>query len=258
MNFALTRQQNIMIVSLLALIILLFFRIYQIYSYPIPDFDTSSILLGISGDFYRDFKSFTDTAHPGLLSIFVFLGNLATRTTGIYPTMYWSIVLSLSLITSVFFIFIILKSFNTPMKVAIISCIFFILSPAIADTAARSEENIITQTFFLLSLHALLRFFNRSSIYNLFFVSFSAILLAAQHLQPFIVICGGLILHLIFGAIVNFKGSTSDIAPTPSKKPFILTLQLPCSFIVPGLLYYIFFSLIPIIILLITQVSITQ
>ena len=69
--------KGFLLITLICTLLLL--RFYQINSYIINDFDTSSILLGIQGGFYEGYGAFFDIAHPGLLSFWVFAGNIITN-----------------------------------------------------------------------------------------------------------------------------------------------------------------------------------
>jgi hypothetical protein len=89
-----------------------------------------------------------------------------------------------------------MKALGCSFQLASLSCLVYSLSPSISDVAARSEENILFHGPFILAIWACISYARRQSTASIIFVLFSALVLAAQHAQPFVIICGGLFLFL--------------------------------------------------------------
>jgi hypothetical protein len=170
------------------------FRILQIWLNPIDDYDTSSFVLMVQGGFYPESMFFFDIAHPGLLAGLIKLCQLVLTQINLPPIFIWSMLITLGFLFACVCLFYLMRALRCSILVALVACLVFALSPAVSDVASRSEENILFHGLFILSIWACLNYLRNKSTSSVFFVFISALSLAAQHAQPFVIVCGGLFL----------------------------------------------------------------
>ena len=221
--------KGFLLITLICTLLLL--RFYQINSYIINDFDTSSILLGIQGGFYEGYGAFFDIAHPGLLSFWVFAGNIITNLYNSPPLYYWGTLLCLGVSISTLLIYANIINLGASRQAALIGCALYLSSPAISDISARSEENILSHPIFLLVIIILCNYAKKPKRIFLPALLACSALVAAQHLQPFLIICGGLFLFAFYSA------STEEDC---KREAYLKGLKLVIIFTLPGILYFLF------------------
>ena len=171
-------------------------RIAQIWLNPVDDYDTSSFVLMVQGGFYPKTMFFFDIAHPGLLAGLINVCHLIQASTSLSPIYIWSTLITFGFLFAFVCLFQLMKALGCSFQLASLSCLFYSLSPSIADVAARSEENILFHGPFILAIWACISYVRRQSIKSIIFLLLSALLLSALHAQPFVIICGGLFLFL--------------------------------------------------------------
>ncbi len=221
MNKALIPMERMVVPPLIACIAALFvLRCFQVFSYSTEDFDTSSILLALHGGFYEDSGSFTNFAHPGLLAFWVTVGNTIKTHWGIFPIHYWGTLLCLAIAAASIMIFKFLRFTGASYSMATIGVALYLSSPAISDISTRSEENLLLHLFLVFSIYAIMQYERKQSALTLCTVMVSATLLALQHTQPYVVMCGGLFLYAVQSRFAPRTGIKS-IAET---KLFLLFL----------------------------------
>lgn len=214
--------------ALAALILaLLAVRIRQIYSYTTNDFDTSSILLGVQGGFYDGYRAFFDVAHPGLLSLWVFIGHAMVQAAGFPPIHYWGTLLCVALGVSLPILYAAAIRLGASRRMAAMACVLYLSSPAISDISARSEENILLHPVFLLAILVLTSYLQRPTRCRLYAVGAASVLVAAEHLQPFLIVCGGLSLYALAAGL-----------GTSERGHLLERVKLAAVFALPGIGYY--------------------
>lgn len=197
---------------------------------PIDDYDTSSFILMVQGGFYPGSMFFFDIAHPGLLAGLIKLCQLALTQFNL-PSIYtWSILISLGFLFACICLFYLMRALSCSTLVSLVACLVFAISPAISDVASRSEENILFHGLFILSLLACITYLRKKSNSSVFFVFVSALLLAAQHAQPFVIVCGGL--FLLFCSELYKSNNKIDNAAATALKVFVIYSST-------GILYYL-------------------
>jgi hypothetical protein len=193
-NHPLLRSLSRSIVPIGCLLIFAF-RITQIWLNPTDDFDTSSFILVVQGGFYPT-AFFFDIAHPGLLSAVLKICQLIKIATHLPAIYIWSTLISLGLALACITLFYLMKALKCSNQVSYFTCFVYMISPAVSDVAARSEENILFHSPMMLTLMLCLFYIKRQSLTLLMLVAVSALILAAQHIQPFLIVSAGLMLFL--------------------------------------------------------------
>jgi len=186
----------IKIIIAIGFLLVVSIRVMQIWLNPIDDYDTSSFVLMVQGGFYPESMFFFDIAHPGLLAGLIKVCQFALALFNLPPIYIWSILITLGFLFACICLFYLMRALKCSTLVASSACLAFAISPAVSDVASRSEENILFHGLFILSIWACITYLRDKSISSGFFVFISALLLAAQHAQPFLIICGGLFLYL--------------------------------------------------------------
>ena len=213
----------------IAIFVLLALRLVQIWINPVDDFDTSSFILAVQGGFYPDFGIFFDLAHPGLLSVWLWLGHLLKLASNSPPIQLWAAFIGAALVLACLMLYGCLRSARCSVQVSALGVLLYLASPAIADVAARSEENVLFHGLFFIAILAVLRALRATNGLALARVCASALLLAAQHLQPFLILSAGLMLFCVVGRFAP----DADCAAGRARAFSVLL-----AFLVPGLLYY--------------------
>ncbi len=186
----------IKIIVFIGLLLAISIRVIQIWLNPTDDYDTSSFVLMIQGDFYPGNMFFFDIAHPGLLAGLIKACQLVLTQFNLPPIYVWSTLITIGFLFACVCLFYLMKILRCSTLVASVACLVFALSPAISDVASRSEENFLFHGLFILSILTCINYLRSNSISSTFFVFISSLLLAAQHAQPFMIVCGGLFLFL--------------------------------------------------------------
>jgi hypothetical protein len=185
----------------LAFAFVLVLRIAQIWQNPVDDYDTSSFILMIQDGFYAKELFFFDIAHPGLLSLLINLCQTFHATLQLPPIFIWVVLISFGFLTSCLSLFFLMRFLGCSSSVALIACLLYTLSPAISDVAGRSEENILFHTPFILAIFVCAGSVKQKDMHKLVccyaLVSCVALWLAAQHAQPFLIVCGGLFIYSV-------------------------------------------------------------
>jgi hypothetical protein len=123
-----------------------------------------------------------------------------------------------------------MRALRCSTLVSLVACLVFAISPAVSDVASRSEENILFHGLFVFSIWSCLNYLRNKSTSSVFFIFISALSLAAQHAQPFVIVCGGLFL-LFCSELYKSKNKIDNTAITTFKL-FILYSSI-------GILYYL-------------------
>lgn len=205
-------------------------RVMQIWLNPIDDYDTSSFVLMVQGGFYPGSLFFFDIAHPGLLAGLIKVCQLILTQFNLPPIYIWSILITLGFLFACVCLFYLMKALSCSSLVASVACLFFAISPAVSDVASRSEENILFHGLFVLSIWSCITYLRNRSTSSGFFVFISALLLAAQHAQPFVIVCGGLFLFLC-SELYKAKNKIENATAT-ALKVFVIYSST-------GIIYYI-------------------
>jgi len=205
-------------------------RVMQIWLNPIDDYDTSSFVLMIQGGFYPESMFFFDIAHPGLLAGLIKVCQLILAQFNLPPIYIWSTLITLGFLFACICLFCLMKALRCSTLVALVACIVFTISPAISDVASRSEENFLFHGLFILSIWACITYLRYKSTSSVFFVFISALLLAAQHAQPFIIVSSGLFLFLC-SEFYNSKNKIEN-ATANALKVFVIYSST-------GIIYYL-------------------
>ncbi len=214
----------------IAIFVLLALRLVQIWINPADDYDTSSFILGVQGGYYADFEWFFDLAHPGLLSGWLWLGHRIEAATQIPPIQLWSAFIGAALVLACIALYRCLRSADCNSPVAAFGVLLYLASPAIADIAARSEENLLFHPLLFVAILALLRALRTTGGGPIALVGASALVLAAQHLQPFLITTAGLVLFCVVGWFEQGETHAAGRARA---------LKVLLAFLVPGLIYYV-------------------
>ena len=213
------------------LFLLLSFRIIQIWANPIDDFDTSSLILQV-GEFKVGSNPgffWVDIAHPGMLSVWIYISHVIYVLTDLPPIYIWSTLISLGLIFACIALFFTLKKQTYSTSTSLIASILYLSSPTIGDISSRSEENFLFHAFFIVAIYIVSSFLKSETHKKWLPIFAISLVLAAQHLQPFLIICGGLFLFFI-SELYRIKND-----PLSRYKQALKAL---CIFSIPGFVYY--------------------
>jgi hypothetical protein len=211
---------------LLAILALLGLRCLQIFSYPADDWDTSSFVPMMSGA-YGPPTLWFETAHPGLLSVWIYGGNLLLRLLDVPPMHVWSALMCLGLLAAAVMMYRLAIALGAKRRMALLGVVLYLASPAIADICARSEENLLLHPLYLLALYASVRYLKVGGWKALGLASLAATVLCGQHPQPFLVLSCGLGLSGVFSYLCRGHG---DCRPGQ--------LKLGFAFLSAGMLQY--------------------
>lgn len=165
-----------------------------------------------------------------MLSLFLYFCKKIYLITKFPPIYIWSSLISVGFIASCIALFYFIKQQGASISLSFLACLLYLSSPAISDIASRSEENILFHTFFILSLLAIINYLKNNSFKNLLSIFLLSLLVAAQHVQPFLIIVSCLFLYLCF-SLIKFKQTHQQ-----KTKPIIITFII---FSVTGFAYYI-------------------
>lgn len=180
----------------LVILALLGLRCLQIFSYPADDWDTSSFVPMMSGA-YGPPSLWFETAHPGLLSVWMYGGNLLLRLWDVPPMHVWGALMCLGLLAAAAMMYSLATILGATRRMALFGVVLYLASPATADICARSEENLLLHPLYLAALYATVRYLKVGGWKALGLASLAAAVLSAQHLQPFLILSGALWLSLV-------------------------------------------------------------
>lgn len=214
----------------IAIFVLLALRLVQVWINPVDDFDTSSFILGVQGGFYPGFEWFFDFAHPGLLSVWLWLGHQIDAAFAIPPIHLWAVFIGAGLLTACTVLYGLLRREGCTKLVAAFGVLLYLASPAIADIAGRSEENVLFHSLLLLAILSVMRALRSADRCTLVLVAASSVVLAAQHLQPFLILTAGIALYCVVG-----RFDESETACSGRGRAFRVLLAV----VVPGLIFYL-------------------
>ena len=214
----------------IALFVLLALRLVQVWINPVDDYDTSSFILGVQGGYYPNFEWFFDLAHPGLLSAWLWLGHQIEAASHVPPIYLWAAFISAALVLACAALYGCLRCEGCSTLVAAFGVLLYLASPAIADIAGRSEENILFHSLLFMAILAVLRALRTTDGRALAIVCVCSLVLAAQHLQPFMILSAGLALYCVVG---RFDHSESH---GPSR---VRAFRVLLAVVVPGFIFYV-------------------
>ncbi len=183
----------------IAIFVLLALRLVQVWINPVDDYDTSSFILGVQGGYYPGFEWFFDLAHPGLLSAWLWLGHQIRAAFDLAPIPLWAVFIGAALILTCISLYGFLRFVGCTALVAAFGVLLYLASPAIADIAGRSEENVLFHALLIFALLAVQNALHSKSARSLVLAGACVLVLAAQHLQPFLILSAGLALYCVVG-----------------------------------------------------------
>ena len=183
----------------IAIFVLLALRLVQVWINPVDDYDTSSFILGVQGGYYPGFEWFFDLAHPGLLSTWLWLGHQIRAAFDLAPIPLWAVFIGAALILACISLYGFLRFVGCTALVAAFGVLLYLASPAIADIAGRSEENVLFHALLIFALLAVQNALHSKSARSLVLAGACVLVLAAQHLQPFLILSAGLALYCVVG-----------------------------------------------------------
>lgn len=184
-----------LILSGLANLVFLNYRLVQIRNYPIQDFDTSAILEAILPSHGFTYERFIDTAHPGLLSLIISLCRNAIDLNTTTPLALWSSILSVALLGSNLLLFSLLIKLGACSLAAMLGCTFYLFSNVLYDLCGRSEENLLSHSLFLATLLLFTSIRISKTKLKILAIPIISAAVASLHIQPFLILAGGLSLH---------------------------------------------------------------
>lgn len=234
------KKINLLVITLIstALLLIILFRLTQIWINPIDDFDTSSFLLMIQGGFYPKTLFFFDIAHPGLFAGIIKACQSIQESTNFHPIYIWSMLIVSGILFACTCLFYLMKKLGCSTQVALLTCCFYLMSPAISDIAARSEENILFHAPFILVIWICSAYIKKPSATLGILVFFSAIVLAAQHVQPFLIVSGGLCFFVCSEFLAKIYKSDNTLKTALS----IFLLFAATGFIYYFVMHYVFYN----------------
>ena len=214
----------------IAIFVLLALRLVQVWINPVDDYDTSSFILGVQGGYYPGFDWFFDLAHPGLLSVWLWLGHQIDAASGVPPIHLWAAFIGAALVLACIALYACLRYAGCTTLVSAFGVLLYLASPAIADIAGRSEENILFHSLLFLAILAVLHALRPTGGRALVVVCACSLVLAAQHLQPFLILSAGLALYCLVG-----RFDRSEIHGPGRARAF----RVLAAVVVPGLIFYV-------------------
>ena len=214
----------------IAIFVLLALRLVQVWINPVDDYDTSSFILGVQGGYYPGFEWFFDLAHPGLLSAWLWLGHQIGASSNVPPIYLWAAFIGAALVLACIALYGCLRSAGCTTLVAAFGVLLYLSSPAIADIAGRSEENVLFHPLLFFAILVVLRALRTTDGRALALVCASSLVLAAQHLQPFLILSAGLALYCVVG-----RFGQSEIRGSGRAR----ALRVLVAVVFPGLIYYV-------------------
>ena len=214
----------------IAIFVFLALRLVQVWINPVDDYDTSSFVLGVQGGYYPNFEWFFDLAHPGLLSVWLWLGHQIDAASNVPPIHLWAAFIGMALVLACIALYGCLRYAGCSALVAAFGVLLYLASPAIADIAGRSEENILFHSLLFLAIIAVLRALRTTDRRALALVFVCSLVLAAQHLQPFLILSAGLALYCVVGRLDQGHIHGPDRARA---------FRVLAAVVVPGLIFYV-------------------
>lgn len=208
------------------------FRVTQIWTNSVDDFDTSSLILQISNFKIGSNPHFfwVDIAHPGMLSVWIFLAHSIHGLTECPPIYIWNTLITAGLIVACISLYFLSNKLSTSKFIAFSSVVLYLASPAISDIASRSEENFLYHAMFIAAIYIITSYINNKNHALMPIIFIFSLILSAQHLQPFLILCGGIFLFYISELLKLKNRINSD--HKYAGYAFI-------AFLTPGLIYYL-------------------
>lgn len=214
----------------IAIFVFLALRLVQVWINPVDDYDTSSFILAVQGGYYPGFDWFFDLAHPGLLSAWLWLGHQIRAASDVAPIPLWAAFIGAALVMACVALYGCLRYGGCTTLVAAFGVLLYLASPAIADIAGRSEENILFHSLLIFAILAVQRALRTTGVRTLVLVCACSLVLAAQHLQPFLILSAGLSLYCVVGRV-----DQGEIHGQGRARAF----RVLAAVVVPGFLFYL-------------------
>jgi hypothetical protein len=207
-------------------------RSSQIYSYQTKDFDTEVILQNMDAANPFNFRAFFDVAHPGLLSIWVWVGNRTQALSGLSPFSIWVSMLIVTIVLSTLLILITTYRLSNSIWMALIGGLAYLTSPIVSDLSNRAEENFLYHPLLIYLLYLLCQK-NMSQAKREIRIILCILVLGAQHLQPIMILAIGLCIGIIL-----------QLLKKPSLELLKSSLLKYLKYLLPIAIYYSFLRLV--------------